>query len=348
MIPLLKPIGKKKNARDLDPAEAAEAARLVVSGQATDVQIAAFLMGMRIKGESPTEFVAMTHALRAGAQPVRPQRPVSLEIGGPFDGRESSFAAGIAAALVLASSGEVVALAGSDTLPPKHGVTTREILAALEVPEHPAPDASASARHAEASLDATGIAYLHLDDLCPPLARLRPIREQLGLRTMLNTVEKHLDVTGATTALSGVFHGNVLEAVSELQRALGYQKGLVVQGVEGSAEPHLGRRTNLSRLEGGEIRRDVIDPKTWGFSDPPAEVGALAAADQARRTLAVLGGAPGPDRERVLLFAMLLKVLIAGGEPEAALTLAQDALDSGTALRLLDAWRGIGTARIIG
>lgn len=346
MQTLLKTLGKKKNVRDLEPLEAEEAARLVVEGRATDIQVAAFLMAMRIKGESPEEFVAMTRALRARSQSVRPLRPVSLELGGPFDGRESTFAAGIATALVLAATGEVVALAGTDTLPPKHGVTTRDVLKAMALPESPVADAPASARHAEACLDAHGIAYLHLEDLCPPLARLRPIREQFGLRTMINTVEKHIDVTGAAVALSGVFHGNVMEAVSELQRALGYQKGLVVQGAEGSAEPHLGRRTNLSRLSEGIIVRDVLDPAALGLGAAAAENESLTAADQARRTLAVLAGAPGADRDRVLLNAMLLKGLIAGTPAEAALAMAKEALDSGAAARVLQAWHGKGLTHV--
>ncbi len=346
MLELLKPIGKKKNARDLDPLEAREAARMIVSGEASDVQIAAFLMAQRIKGESPDEFLAMTQALRDASQPVRPARPVSLEIGGPFDGRKSSFATGIAVALILASSGERVALSGTDTLPPKHGVTMRDMLLALGLSSRHLPDAAAAARHAEASLDALGIAYLHLEDLCPPLARLRPIREQIGLRTMLNTVEKLIDVTGSQAALTGVFHGNVMEPVSQLQRALGYRKGLVIQGMEGSCEAHLGRRSHLSWLDGQEIRTESLEPSALGFEPPAAEVAELKAADQAQRTMAVLQGERGPDRDRVLLDAALLMRLLTGNALCESLVLVRDVLGSREPLRKLALWREQGLSHL--
>lgn len=345
MHELLKPIGKKKGARDLDATEAREAARFIVSGEASDVQIAAFLMAQRIKGESLDEFAAMTLALREASQAVRPAIPVSLEIGGPFDGRLTTFATGIATGLVLASSGEAVALTGSDTLPPKHGITVREILAALGLPQPMFPDPASAAREAETTLETLGIAYLHVEDLCPPLARLRPLRAQFGLRTMFNTVEKLISVTGAPHALTGVFHGNVMEGVSELQRALGYPRGLVVQGTEGSSEAHLARRTHLCWLKDGEIRREILEPETLGFSMKPEATVALSAGEQAERTMAVLRGEGGPDRDRVILDAAQALRLITGIPLSEALVQVRDVLGSREPLRRFYRWRDAGIPR---
>lgn len=343
MQSFLKEIGRgKKGAKDLSYQEAHKAVEWMVDDRATSAQIGAFFMAARMKGETVDELRAFVEALRSASRPLSPRRRVQLEIGGPFDGRDRTFAASIASALVLGAAGVSVALTGSETLPPKYGVTTFDILRAMGMPlvrlsgvdrqEH-------AARNAERNLDKLGIAYLHLDDLCLPLGGLRPIRLQLGFRTLLHTVEKYLNLSQSERLITGIYHGNGMDTMGELIQALGIERALVVQGPEGSGEFDPARQTHHLRIVRGERRYEVLDPSDLGLAIP-AEEPVTTAAEQARRTLAILHGKPGPDRERVALNAAAqLHFVEATPDLETGLQLARKLLDSQAALRLWEAWK---------
>lgn len=346
MQSFLKEIGRgKKGAKDLTFSEAIQAVEWIVDDRATSAQIGAFFMAARMKGETVDELRAFVEVLRAASRPLMPNRPVHLEIGGPFDGRDRTFSSTIASAMVLCGAGLSIALTGSETLPPKYGVTALDILGAMGMPILPMSGVDRqdqAARYAERSLDKLGIAYLHLDDLCLPLAGLRPIRLQLGFRTLLHTVEKYLNLSRSERIISGFVHDSIVETTGELIQGLGFAHALVVQGLEGSGEFDSTRKTLYARVSRTAIRHEVLDPSDYGLrlEDTEDGVPATTAADQANRTLAILHGQPGPDRDRVCLNAAVqLHFLEAVPSIEAGLELARKMLDSQQALRVWEAWK---------
>lgn len=345
MQSFLKEIGRgKKGAKDLSFQEAFKAVEWMVNDRATSAQIGAFFMAARMKGETVDELRAFVEALRSASRPILPDRRVQLEIGGPFDGRDRTFASSIASALVLGAAGISVALTGSETLPPKYGVTTLDILRAMGMPlvRVSGVDRQENTAHnAERSLDRLGIGYLHLDDLCQPLAGLRPIRLQLGFRTLLHTVEKYLNLSRSERIISGIFHDSAMEPMGELIQGLGFERALVVQGTEGSSELDTDRKTHYLLVTRHEARHETLDPSRYGcsISDEDATL-VTTAAEQARRTLETLHGRPGPDRERVALnAAFMLHFLEATPDLETGLELARNLLESQQALRFWEAWK---------
>lgn len=344
MQSFLKEIGRgKQGARDLSFGEAIKAVEWMVEDRATSAQIGAFFMAARMKGETADELRAFVEVLRGSSRLLSPNRPVDLEVGGPFDGRDRTFASTIASALVLAAAGFSVALTGSDSLPPKYGVTSLDILKAMGMPALPLTGIDRqeqAASFAERSLDRLGIAYLHLDDLCLPLAGLRPIRLQLGFRTLLCTVEKYLNLSQSEHLITGLFHGNARETMAHLLQSLGYERALVVQGPEGSGEFDSTRTTRYARVTPGSIQHEVLDPTSSGLPAHEEETPVTTAAEQARRTLGVLHGMPGIDRERVCLnVAAQLQFLGAASDLAGGLETARKLLDSQDALRLWEAWK---------
>jgi len=333
MISLIKEVGRgKRGARDLTYEEAMQAAEAMVAGAATPAQIGAFLVAERIKMESSDELRAFTDALRARSF----QYPVadSFDCTGPYDGRTRSFIATLPTAFVLAACGLPATLHGSPSLPPKWGVTLTDVLEALHIP---VLDVSREALTAAA--DRTGFLFAPTESWCPPLGQLRTIRQELGLRTVFNTAEKLLRFTGARHMAMGVFHGTVFEKISQLLIDIGITNGIVVQGMEGSEDLSVEKRTRTYVIRDGVSELFIVDPELYELlvETPECE---WTAALQAETTLAVLRGeAELPYLNMVLLnSAVRLWVGQKAGSIEEGLYMARHAIEQGKALQTFQAW----------
>ncbi len=257
MISLLKEVGRgKRGARDLTYEEASQAAELILTGAATQAQMGAFLVAERIKMESPEEFKAFIDALRQRIHtyPI----PGSMDCAGPYDGRTRTFIATLPTAFVLAACGLPTTLHGSPSMPPKWGITLSDVLAALDVP---ALDASREALISAAAR--TGFLFAPTESWCAPLGELRELRKELGLRTVFNTAEKLLRFTEAPFMAVGVFHGTVFEKITNLLMELGVSRGIVVQGMEGSEDLSVNKRTRTYLIQEGASELFIVDPEIY-------------------------------------------------------------------------------------
>ncbi len=283
MTEVLKEVGRgKRGARDLSYGEALAAAEMIFDQSATPAQIGAFFLAERIKMESVEELYAFANVCRSHA--FRFPRPGSLDCAGPYDGRRSSFMAGFAAAFVLASAGLPVTLHGTDKLPPKWGITLPDVLREMGVNEgRPGRDQAVQAAQR------TGVLFVPADSWCPPLGRLRQIRLELGLRTILNTVEKLVDYSHSPYLVYGVFHNTMFDRTAQLLQRLNYRKALIVQGVEGSEDVYIDRPTRTYLVENGDAKLHMIDPETYGLESSLPDI-TWTAAEQLRVTETVLTG----------------------------------------------------------
>lgn len=268
----IKIAGKGKDgARDLSYEEALEAFRMIVSGNASDAQISALLMAIRIKGEAPAEIAALALALSEASLPL--EGPACfLDCAGPHDGRKC-FAATIPASVVCALAGLPILLHASPSLPPKNGESLEDILFASGYQGGRFED----------------LGYYSAEIQCPPLGRLRGLREELGLRTVLNTAEKMLHVGKAPWILVGVNHKSALERLAEVPLPEGCETLAIVQGLDGSEDLPLHKVSlALIRQKGQPAKRLEMDAKAWGFSGEPRKD--LSAMEQAVLIEAILGG----------------------------------------------------------
>lgn len=285
MIEYLKEVGRgKRGARDLSYEQAVDAAARIVTGDAAPAQIGAFLMAERIKMESVEELAAFVDVLRGHA--ARKALPPSIDCAGPYDGRRDTYMATFAVAFLLAGAGLPVTLHGSATLPPKQGIVLQEVLHAAGIQPHRVP-----IERADRIARETGVLYAHAEAWCPPLARLRPIREQLGMRTVFNTAEKLVDYASAPYIALGVYHNTVFERLFGLLTRLGYRQAAIVQGVEGSEDVHIDRPTRVLFVQDGDARLALIDPREYGMGAAQAPSVSWTPAEQLRITEAILQGA---------------------------------------------------------
>ncbi|RTE02101.1 anthranilate phosphoribosyltransferase [Paenibacillus whitsoniae] len=333
MISLLKEVGRgKRGARDLTYDEAAQAAELILTGGATEAQMGAFLVAERIKMESPDELKAFIHALRKRITP----HPIagSLDCAGPYDGRARTFIATLPTAFVLAACGVPTTLHGSATMPPKWGITLPDVLEALGV------QALQASREALTSAAArTGFLFTPTESWCAPLGELRQLRQELGLRTVFNTAEKLLRFTEAPFMAVGVFHGTVFEKITNLLIDLGVTNGIVVQGMEGSEDLGVDKRTRTYLIKDGVSELFIIDPEIYELQVEVPEV-EWTAQLQAETALAVLRGeAELPFLNMVLLNSgVRLWVAGAAGSIEEGIYMARHAIEQGTALQKFTQW----------
>lgn len=255
----------KRGARDLSYEDAKKAAEAILDLKASPAQIGAFLIAERIKMESLEELIAFITAARERS--VRIPVHQGIDCTGPYDGRSSSYYASFGAAFVLAAAGLPVTLHGSDSLPPKWGITVPDMLRTkgIELEEIPQEQLLAAAGN-------SGILIIPTEKWCPSLAQLRPIRTELGMRTVFNTVEKLLDLSVSPYLAIGIFHNTVFERMSQLITRLGYRKGLIVQGVEGSEDLHIDRPTRVYAVENGEAVMQTFDPEVYELKAEVPEV----------------------------------------------------------------------------
>lgn len=334
MIHLLKEVGRgKRGSRDLTYDEALEAAVKILSMEATPAQIGAFFIAERIKMESAEELEAFVSACRG--QAFRTSAHQGLDCAGPYDGRKKSFLATFPAAFLLAAAGLPVTLHGTASLPPKWGITLRDVLAAAGI------DPVRVGR--ERSLQAAtkfGVLYADAESWCPPLAQLRPIREELGMRTILNTAEKLIDYAQSPYLTLGVYHNTVFDLLARVLNRLEYRKALIVQGTEGSEDLFIDRPTRCYLVRDGEAQLQVVEPETFGL-DTPVPVIEWTPGAQLRTAEEVLQGrGPIPFLYQTALNAAVrLHLADRAGSVEEALYTCKAILESGEAWDAYAGWK---------
>ncbi|WP_429369820.1 anthranilate phosphoribosyltransferase [Paenibacillus sp. DS2015] len=283
MINILKEVARgKRGARDLNDEEALTAAEAIIGNNASPAQMGAFFTAERIKTESVEELEAFVSVCRKYANRTPIQS--GIDFAGPYDGRKSSFIATFATAFLLGAAGLPVTMHGTHSLPPKWGVTLLDLLHEIGIQEE-----QLTSEHAIRIARLTGILCVSSEQWCPPLRELRKIREELGMRTILNTVEKLIDYSHSPYLVYGVFHNTVFERMAKLIHKLDYKQAIIVQGAEGSEDLFIDRPTRTYIVENNQFRMQVIDPETYGLDTLVPEV-TWSATEQLRVTEEVLRG----------------------------------------------------------
>lgn len=333
MFELLKEVGRgKRGAKDLDYEQAVQAAEMFRDGTATPAQMGAFLMAERIKMESADEIVAFVDVYRETAASL--SFPNSIDCAGPYDGRRTSFMATFPSAFVLAACGLPVTLHSSPNLPPKWGITLCDVLQVKGI----AMNRSASQQLQFAAAQ-SGVMFVPTEERCPALQKMRPLRLEIGVRTLFNTVEKLMRPTDAPYMAVGVYHGTVFEKVAQLLLRLGVEKGIVVQGMEGSEDVTVAKPTRALIVENGDFHSFLIDPASLDLQTDVPET-SWTPELQWQTAEAVLQGEADPAYRNMVILNSGLRLWVTGNASslEDGISLARQALDEKLALNKFHQW----------
>jgi anthranilate phosphoribosyltransferase len=310
--------------------EAASAFAHMTSGSATPSQMGAFLMALRLRGETVEEISGAVETLRAQMLPVVAP-PGAVDVVGTGGDASGSYNISTCAAFVVAGAGVPVAKHGNRALSSRCGAA--DVLAALGV------RIGLAAPAVSRCIDEAGIGFMFAPAHHPALAHVAATRRELGTRTVFNLLGPMINPAGVRHHMIGVFAEGWLEPVARVLSELGSTRALVVHGSDGLDEVTLTGPTHVVELREGQVRRWSVDPAALGLACVRSEELLGGDADQNAQALrAVLAGRPGPHRDVVLLNAAA--ALLAADEVqtlEEGLRLASSSIDSGAAAARLSA-----------
>ena len=314
----------------LDREGAARVMGLLMAGQATPVQTAAFLTALRLKGETVDEITGLAGVMRAHSVKVLTHRAPLVDTCGTGGDTVKTFNVSTAAAFVAAGAGAAVAKHGNRAATSKSGAA--DVLEALGV------NLALDAEEVGRCLDNVGIGFLFARNHHPAMKYVAPVRAELGFRTVFNALGPLTNPAGATRQVLGVYDPALCRPLAEVLLALGSEHVLVVHGMAGLDEIATFGETVVAEGKGGQVREFRLTAESLGLSEssPDAVRSGETHAENAEILRAILSGEPGPRRELVL--ANAAAALYVGGLAEnlrEGVERAAKSIDSGAALEKL-------------
>ena len=321
---------KLSKKQDLVYAEAEAVMDEIMSGQATPVQMSAYLTALALKGETIDEITASAAGMRAHCIKLLHNLDV-LEIVGTGGDGSNSFNISTTSSLVIAAGGVPVAKHGNRAASSKSGAA--DVLEALGVKITLTPERSAEI------LKKINICFLFAQNYHIAMKYVAPIRKELGIRTVFNILGPLSNPAGANMELMGVFDQSLVEPLAQVMANLGVNRGMVVYGQDSLDEISMCAPTSVCEIRDGKFTSYEITPEQFGYER--CEKGALTGgtpAENAEITKAILKGEEkGPKRQAVCLNAGAA-LYIAGKATsiEEGVKLAESLIDSGAALKKLE------------
>jgi anthranilate phosphoribosyltransferase len=347
---MLKPVIQKVvDGMDLEEQEMAAAMEVIMTGGATAAQIGAFITALRLKGETVEEITGAARVMRRKATRIRvrdslvtiDRDDINLDLetivdtcGTGGDGTQT-FNVSTTTAFVVAGCGLRVAKHGNRSVSSLCG--SADVIERLGVKVDVPPEV------VEQSLNHVGIGFLYAPALHGAMKHAIGPRREIGIRSIFNILGPLTNPAGATVQVLGVYERRLTAILAEVLHRLGSHRAYVVHGEDCVDEISITGPTVLSELKNGEVTTYTVEPEQFGL--PRASLQDIKGGDaevNARIVLDVLQGEPGARRDMVLLNAAA--ALVAAGratEFREGIGQAAHAIDSGRALRKLDALRTI-------
>ena len=320
---------KLSKKQDLAYAEAEAVMDEIMSGQATPVQMSAYLTALALKGETIDEITASAAGMRAHCIKLLHNLDV-LEIVGTGGDGSNSFNISTTSSLVIAAGDVPVAKHGNRAASSKSGAA--DVLEVLGVKITLTPERSAEI------LKKINICFLFAQNYHIAMKYVAPIRKELGIRTVFNILGPLSNPAGANMELMGVYDQSLVEPLAQVMANLGVNRGMVVYGQDSLDEISMCAPTSVCEIRDGKFTSYEITPEQFGYER--CEKGALTGgtpAENAEITKAILKGEEkGPKRQAVCLNAgAALYIAGKAASIEEGVKLAESLIDSGAALKKL-------------
>jgi anthranilate phosphoribosyltransferase len=324
---------------DLDRTQAAAAMDDIMNGEATDAQIAGFLVALRMKGETVEEMVGLVSSMRDHATAIEAPEGAVDTCGTGGDGA-GTFNISTAAALVVRGAGATVAKHGNRAASSQCG--SADVFEALGVP------VTLPAAAVEECLRQAGIAFLFAPTFHPAMRHAANPRKELGARTVFNFLGPLANPARVKRQAVGAGSLAAADKMVQVLAALGHERALVFHSEDGLDELSTAAPAHVFELRDGQVHEHTVDSTALGL--PRSVAADLRGGDAARNAeivTAVLAGIPGPPRDIVVLNAAA--GLVAAGSAEdlgAGITLAAAAIDDGSAREALESLRSVASSLV--
>lgn len=329
---MLKPfIAKTINRTDLTAEEAEQAMNIIMTGQATPAQIGAYLVALRMKGETIPEITGSVRAMRTNAVKVKLDGHESVyDIVGTGGDGAHTFNISTAAAFVLAGTGRKVAKHGNRAASSQCG--SADVLSALGV------NLDLTAEQVAQAIDQVGIGFMFAPKFHPAMKHAIGPRKEIGQRTIFNILGPLTNPAGANIQLTGVYDPRLTEPLAHVLNELGSRAALVIHGASGLDELNTTGANRVSHLKNGVVETYDLDPAALDL--PPSTVQDLRGGtpdESAAMMLDLLGCKLNGARRDAVLLNAAAALAAETGNFKPALQEAADSLESGRALARLNA-----------
>lgn len=317
---------KVVNGNDLTFEEATQVMEEMMSGTATQAQMAAYLTALRIKGETIDEITACAEVMRSKALHVE-KRADALDIVGTGGDGTGTFNISTTSAFVISAAGVPVAKHGNRSMSSKSGAS--DCLEALGVNIMISPEKNAEV------LEKTGICFMHAQNYHSAMKYVGPVRKEIGIRNVFNLLGPLTNPASANLQVTGVYSESLVEPLAKAFSNLGVKRGFVFHGSDGMDEVTVTGKTKVCEIDNGSFKTYEITPEQFGLETyDMSELLGGDGAENAEITRKILSGEiKGAKRDVVVLNSAL--GLVAGGKVDSiaeGVRLAQEIIDSGKAL----------------
>lgn len=317
---------------DLTKEEAMKAQEMILSGEATQSQIACFLTALRMKGETLDEITGLAMVLRDKANTISPKVDNYVDFVGTGGDCTYSFNISTTSAFVVAAAGVPVAKHGNRSISSKSGAG--DVLEALGVNISADPDV------VEKCVEEVGIGFMFAPHFNPAMKYVGPVRKEMGIRTVFNILGPLSNPSRAKAMVVGVYSPSLTEVIAGTMANLDVKRGFVVSGEDNMDEFTLTSSSTVSEIKDGKVKTYEITPEQFGLKR--CKIEDLQGGDgtvNAQITKDILSGKErGAKREIVLLNAGA--ALYIGGKAESieeGIRIAGETIDSGKAMETLEA-----------
>jgi anthranilate phosphoribosyltransferase len=315
--------------QDLSLDQTAAVLSEIMRGRASEIQIAAFLIALRTKGETVNELAGLARAMRELAAPVAAKRDGLLDTAGTGGGRRT-FNVSTTAALIAAGAGCAVAKHGNRSATGLSG--SADVLEALGARIDLAPEAVARC------IESVGFGFMFAPAHHQATRFVMPVRRELGVRTIFNFLGPLTNPAGARRQLIGVSDPGYLETMAGALALLGTEHALLVSSDDGLDELSISAPTKVVEVRGDVLSSYSVTPEEVGLERAPAD--AIPGGDPAENAAIarrILAGEPGPARDLAVLNGGA--AIYAGGGSDSlveGVRAAQQAIDAGAATETLE------------
>ena len=316
---------------DLEPEEAELVMEEIMSGRATDAQIASFLTGLRMKGETVDEIVSFTRAMLRYATIISPKvSGVMVDTCGTGGDKINTFNISTISAFVAAGAGIAVAKHGNRAVSSKSG--SADVLEALGI------DIMLEPEQVRACIEEVGMGFMFAPVFHPAMKYALGPRKEIGMRTVFNILGPLANPAKVQSQVIGVYDGSLVAKIADVLEGIGVRQAIVAHGIDGLDEISPVGETKIAELKDGQIITYSISPADFGVGI--ATVGEIEGGDaeaNAGIAIAILKGRKGARRNAVLMNAAAALVVagLAGGLKD-GFELAAVSIDSGAAYRKLE------------
>ena len=324
---VLKPLlAKVVDGNNLTEAEALEAVNCIMSGEATDSQIAGFLTALRIKGETIEEITGFAKGMRAKASAVKGCSD-AIDIVGTGGDLANSFNISTTSAFVIAGAGVKVAKHGNRSVSSKSGAA--DVLESLGVTITTSPEKS------QKLIQTIGISFLFAQTFHSSMKFVGTPRREMGIRTIFNILGPLANPASTEYILLGVYDKALLKPMAQVLINLGITRAMLVHGNDGLDEISVSDTTSVAEVNNGKISEYTLNPEDYGIRlAKKSEIIGGTAQENAKITLGILNGEIQDAKRDIVLLNAGCALYTAGRVQTIAegIVMAKASIDSGRAM----------------